>query len=101
MAKSRHTGIEGTIAVQRDAIREWREQFARPVCNIDFEPLPGKPFRASFKLALDPLPIARCSLSPGFKFRDKELVKDSNDAFSLFVSQSRSVNITHWRQDLQ
>src|SRR5262245_48872552 len=89
------------MATQHDLLHEWREQFARPLCNIDFEPLPGVPFRASFKLELDPLPIARSSLSPGFTFRDKDLVKDGNDAFALFISQSRRVSITHWRRDLQ
>ena len=87
--------------MRNEPIREWREQFARPLCNIDFEPLPGTPFRASFKLGLDPLPMARCSLSPGFKFRDKELVKDGNDAFSLFIARSRRVTVTHWRRDLE
>jgi AraC-like DNA-binding protein len=82
------------MAGQRDPIREWREQFARKCLNIDFEPLSETRFRFSLKPIFEDLRVARVAFSPGFTFRDKDLVKDGEDTFVLFISQSRSIDVT-------
>jgi len=88
------------MAAQRDPICEWREGFARHMFNLDFEPMPDTLFRSSFVPIFDALRIARSAFSPGFTFRDKDLVKDGDDAFGLVISGSRSLDITHQGRDL-
>jgi AraC-like DNA-binding protein len=82
------------MAAQRNPIREWREQYARRWLNIDFEPLSDTPFRFSLKPIFEGLRVARVAFSPGFTFRDNELVKDGEDAFVVFISQSKSIDLT-------
>jgi len=88
------------MAAQRDPICEWREGFARHMFNLDFEPMPDTLFRSSFVPIFDALRIARSAFSPGFTFRDKDLVKDGDEAFGLVISGSRSLDITHQGRDL-
>jgi AraC-like DNA-binding protein len=84
-----------------DPIRAWREQYARRCLNIDFEPLSDAPFHASFEPIFEDLRIARTKLTPGVTFRDEDLVKDGDDAFSLMISQSRNLEVTHQARDLR
>jgi len=54
--------------------------------SIDFKPVPGAPFHASVTPILHGV---RTALSPGFTFRDNELVRDTGAAaFSLVLSRS-------------
>jgi AraC-like DNA-binding protein len=89
------------MAMQRDPIGEWREQYARSVANIDFEPLSGTRFRAAFTPIFEGLRIVRTALSPGAVFRDKDLVKDGSDDFHFVISQSRRLDATQCGRDLQ
>jgi len=79
------------VAARCDPIREWRDGFARGMHSIDFRPAPDVPFHASVVAILHGV---RTVLSPGFTFRDEELVKDSGgDAFSLVLSRSKSLEV--------
>lgn len=84
-----------------DPIRTWRENFARRVLNVDFEPLPDAPFRAQIRPIFTDLRMARTVMSPGMAYRDVELTKDGDDAFSLVVSQSRDLAITQQQRELK
>jgi hypothetical protein len=35
------------MAMQRDPVREWREQIARHLLGLDFKPLSDAPFKAT------------------------------------------------------
>jgi AraC-like DNA-binding protein len=87
--------------VQRDPVREWREQYARCCLNVDFEPLPGTTFHASVKPIFPELGIIRTASSSGFVFRDEGLLRDGNDSFELIVAQSQELNITHQGRELR
>jgi AmiR/NasT family two-component response regulator len=63
------------MAMQRDPVREWREQYARCCLRVDFEPLPGTTFHASVKPIFPDLGIIRTASSPGFVFRDEDLLR--------------------------
>jgi hypothetical protein len=76
------------MAVQYKSIREWREQYARRILNIDFKPLSDSPFRASVVPIFDDLRIMRTAINPGVTFRDEELVRDGDDSYWLMIAQS-------------
>jgi hypothetical protein len=77
------------MAMQSDPIREWRDQYARPHLRVDFEPLPGTSFRASVKPIFPELRIVRAALSPGFLFRDDDLIRDGDDRVGFVVAQGQ------------
>jgi AraC-binding-like domain len=81
--------------VQHDPVREFREQYARPCLRVDFEPLPGPTFHASVKPIFPELRIVRAALSPGFFFRDKELLRDDDDRIGFVVAQSGELTARH------
>ena len=83
------------MAMQSDPTREWREQYARYCLRVDFEPLPGTTFDASVKPIFPELGIIRTESSPGFIFRDEDLLRDGNDSFEVIFAQSQELNITH------
>jgi AraC-like DNA-binding protein len=89
------------VAIGRDLVHEWREQYARRVLNVDFTPLAGTSIRASFKPIFQDLRIARTALSAGITFRDAELVKDGDDAYSLLISLSKSLDAMHQGRELR
>jgi AraC-like DNA-binding protein len=89
------------MAAQRDPIREWREQYARRCHHIDFEPSTDAPIRASLNPIFDGPYMVRATLSPGFLFRDEDLVRDGDDSLSLLISQSRELNLTHRGRELR
>jgi hypothetical protein len=91
----------GAIAVERDPVRDWREQYGRCCHHLDFEPLPDKPFHYAVKPIFDEPRIVRTTLSPGFIFRDQELVRDCDDSVSLVISSSRKLNILHRGREVQ
>jgi AraC-like DNA-binding protein len=79
------------MAARRDPIREWRDGFARQMHSIDFKPVPETPFRAKIVPVLDGV---RTALSPGFTFRDEELVKDGGgEAFAVIMCRSRNLEV--------
>jgi AraC-like DNA-binding protein len=89
------------MAMQRDPVREWREQYARCCLNVDFEPLPGTTFHASVKPIFPELRIIRTASSPGFVFRDEDLLRDGNDSFELIVAQSPELNVAHQGSEIR
>ena len=83
------------MAMQRDPVREWREQYARRRLRVDFEPLPGSTFHASVKPIFPELRIVRAMLSPGFLFRDENLLRDNDDRIGFVVAQSGKLTARH------
>ena len=81
--------------MQPDPIREWREQYARRYLRVDFEPLPGPTFHASVKPIFPDLRIVRAMLSPGFLFRDEDLLRDDDDRIGFVVAQSGELTARH------
>jgi hypothetical protein len=71
-----------------DPIREWREQYARRYLRVDFESLAGTPFHASVKPTFPELRIIRARISPGFLFRDEDLLRDGDGSVGFIVAQS-------------
>ena len=85
--------------MQPDPIREWREQY-------DFEPLAGPAFHASVKPIFPELRMVRATLSPGFLFRDEDLLRDGDDSIGFVVAQSGELTASRprdsdcpWRRD--
>jgi AraC-binding-like domain len=69
--------------------------------NVDFEPLPGTTFHASLKPIFPELRIIRTACSPGFVFRDEDLLRDGNDSFELIIAQSQELNIAHQGREIR
>jgi AraC-like DNA-binding protein len=89
------------MAAQRDPIRVWREEYARHCLHLDFEPSADGPFHASVKPIFEDLRVVRTTLSPGFVFRDEDLVKDGDDNFGFLISQSRELDTTHQGREVR
>ena len=87
--------------MQSDPIREWREQYARCCLRVDFEPLPGAIFSASVKPVFPELRAVRAAFSPGFLFRDDDLLRDGNDSLEVIVAQSPELNITQQGREIR
>jgi AraC-like DNA-binding protein len=89
------------VVAQPDAVRVWREEYARRHLQLDFEPLPNAPLRVSVEPVFEDLRVVRTALSPGLTFRDEGLVKDSDDAFGLPISQCGNLEITQQSRDVR
>jgi AraC-like DNA-binding protein len=87
--------------MQRDPVREWREQHARYCLHLDFAPLNDTSFHASVTPIFRELPIVRTALSPGFVFRDEDLVRDGDNNFGFLISQSRDLDNTHQGREVR
>lgn len=85
------------MTAKRDPIREWREEYARCMLQLDFEPVPDTRFHASTEPLVDGLRIVRSSFSPGFTYRDAELARKGDDSFALLISRSRNISVKKWR----
>ena len=80
--------------MQPDPIREWREQY-------DFEPLAGPAFHASVKPIFPELRMVRATLSPGFLFRDEDLLRDGDDSIGFVVAQSGELTAKHLGREIR
>lgn len=89
------------VAAQYDSIREWREQYGRYCLDVDFEPLNSASFHASITPICEKPPIVRTAISPGFAFRDADLVLDGDSNLRFLISQSRDLDITHEGRDVR
>jgi AraC-like DNA-binding protein len=89
------------MATQPDPIKEWREQYARPCLRVDFEPLPDSAFHASVKPIFPELRIVRAALSPGFFFRDEDLLRDGDDSIGFVVAQSQELTARHLGREIR
>jgi AraC-like DNA-binding protein len=89
------------MPAQPDHIREWREQYARGYLRVDFQPSPGSTFHASVKPIFPELRIVRVALSPGFLFRDEDLLRDGNDSIGFVIAQSRELTARHLGREIR
>ena len=89
------------MAVQRDPIRVWREEYARCCLNLDFEPSTGVPFHFALKPVFEDPRVVRTSLSAGFVFRDEDLVRDGDDSYGFLISQSRQLDTKHQGREVR
>jgi AraC-like DNA-binding protein len=89
------------MAMQSDPVREWRDQYARRYLRVDFEPLPGTSFHASVKPIFPELRIVRAALSPGFLFRDHDLIRDGDDRVGFVVAQSGQLTARHLGREIR
>jgi AraC-like DNA-binding protein len=95
------TALEVAMARQSNPILEWREQYARRCLKVDFEPLAGAIFHASVKLIFPELRIVRAALSPGFLFRDDDLIRDGDDRIGFVVAQSGQATARHLGREVR
>jgi len=90
------------MAMQRDPVREWREQIARHLLGLDFKPLSDAPFKATVKPIFQDPRIVRAAFSPGITFRDAELIKkDPDSSFAVLIAQSANIFVKHHGRELQ
>ena len=88
--------------MQRDPVREWREQIARHLLGLDFKPLSDVPFKATVKPIFQDPRIVRAAFSPGITFRDAELIKkDPDSSFAVLIAQSANIFVKHHGRELQ
>jgi AraC-like DNA-binding protein len=89
------------MAGKSASILEWRQQYARHCLRVDFEPSSDAAFQASVK-PIDPeLRIIRASFSPGFVFRDDDLIRDGDDSIGFVVAQSGKLTARHLGCEVQ
>jgi AraC-like DNA-binding protein len=86
---------------QPDPIREWREHYARRSLGVDFVPMAGSMFYASVKPIFPELRIVRAKLSPGFLFRDGDLLRDGDDRIGFVVARSGELTARHLGREIQ
>src|SRR5690242_21491502 len=75
------------------SVKVWRDLIGRRLLNLDFKPL-GEEFWAKVEPVPIPLRTAIVSQSPGCSFRDKELVRDGDDVFSLAICRRGRITVT-------
>jgi len=68
---------------------------------LDFEPLAGVPFHFSVKPIFENLRVVRTTLSPGFVFRDEDLVRDGDDHFGFLIAQARGLDARHQGREVR
>jgi AraC-like DNA-binding protein len=93
--------LEMAMARQCDPTLEWREQYARRYLRVDFEPLAGATFHASVKPIFPELRIVRAALSPGFLFRDDDLIRDGDNSIGFVVAQSGQITAKHLGREVR
>jgi AraC-like DNA-binding protein len=89
------------VAAQRDPIRVWREEYARCCLNLDFEPFTCVPFHFLVTPIFEDLRVVQTRLSPGFVFRDEDLVRDGDDNYGFLLSQSRELDTSHQGREVR
>ena len=87
--------------MQGDPIGKWREQYARCCINVDFEPLSDVTFQASVKPIFTEPHMAQVAFSPGFVFRDEDLIRDGNDSIGLIIAQSGNPTFRHLEREIR
>jgi AraC-like DNA-binding protein len=88
------------FAVQRDPVREWREQYARRGTQLGFKPVTDAPFRSSVRPIWDAPRIVQTRLTPGLLFRDRGMVRDGDDRLSLVLTQFSRLSVWHRGHEL-
>ena len=87
--------------LQTNPVREWREHYARRCLRVDFEPLADLTFHASVKPIFPELRIVRAALSPGFLFRDEDLLRDGDESIGFIVAQSGELTARHLGREIR
>jgi AraC-like DNA-binding protein len=85
----------------RDPVRKWREEYARHCHHLDFEPLPDVPFYHAVQPIFDVPSMVRTTLSPGFIFRDQDLLRDGDDRVCLLIAETPRLGIWHRGREVQ
>jgi AraC-like DNA-binding protein len=89
------------MLMQPCPIREWREQYARRRLRVDFEPLAESTFHASVRPIFPELRIVRATFSPGFLFRDEDLLRDGDDSIGFVVAQTGQLTARHLGREIR
>jgi len=79
------------------SLSTWRDQIGRAMLNLDFKPWGTEPFAFAIQPLLDHdgVRIVRCRHTPGFLFRDHELLKDGTDSLTLIYPLGSDFTIEH------
>jgi AraC-like DNA-binding protein len=88
------------MPAQPDPVRDWRQQYARRYLRVDFEPLLGSTFHASVKPIFPELRIVRAALSPGFLFREGDLLRDGDDRVAFVVAAAGELTARHLKREV-
>lgn len=89
------------VVPNQEQVMQWREEYARRLLQLDFEPEPDTEFFCSTQNIIDGMRIVKSSFSPGFTVRDDELVKRGDDSFAFLISRSRHIEVDRTRQQFQ
>ena len=79
------------MAANFDPVRKWREEYARCMLHLDFEPIPDSEFRFSTVNVIDGIRLVNSFFGPGFTVRDADLIKRGDDSFALVISRSKHI----------
>lgn len=89
------------LAPNQEQVRQWREEYARRLLQLDFEPTPDTAFFCSTENIVDGLRIVKSTFSSGYTVRDDELVKRGDDSFAFLISRSRTIEVEKTRQQFR
>jgi AraC-like DNA-binding protein len=89
------------LALNQEQVRQWREDYARRLLQLDFEPMPDTAFFSSTQNIVDGMRIVKSTFSPGYTVRDDELVKRGDDSFAFLISRTRTIEVDRKRQQFQ
>jgi AraC-like DNA-binding protein len=88
------------MLVVRDAVKEWREQYARRGTQLGFEPCSDVPFHSSVRPIFDVPRIVEARFSPGLLFRDANMIRDGDDRVSLVLTEKSRLTVWHRQHEL-
>ena len=74
-------------------LKNWREEYARQMIRLDFEPIPDTKFFASMHPIVEGMRMVGSTFSPGFTLRDDDLVKDGDDSCAIVISRSNRIDV--------
>ena len=89
------------MAPNQEQVKRWREEYARRLLQLDFEPMPDTAFFSSTRSIVDGMRIVKSSFSPGFTSRDDELTRRGDDSFAFLISRTRKIEVIKKRQQFQ
>lgn len=85
------------------ALNRWREEIARAVLKLDFEPLDGVPFQARIDQYLDGpgVRIVRWRHTPAVTLRDADMVRTGEASYSFVVPVAGLLEVRHLGREVQ
>ena len=81
-------------------LRTWREEYARQMIRLDFEPIPDTRFIVAMQPVVPGMRMLRSAFSPGFTLRDDDLIKDGDDSIGIVISRSNRIDVVK-KQEFQ